>query len=72
MMGGHYRWLRAYQLFQDQKVRKQNLGPGRQMAPPPQEKDSMVSEGLDLQGICGWHELQRQGLDLEYSGSITN
>ena len=47
-------------------------GTGRQMAPLPQEKDSMVSGGLDLQGICGWHELQRQGLDLEYSGSITN
>ena len=71
-MAGHYGWLRACQLFQDQKVRKQNSGPVRQMVPPPQEKDSMVSGGLDLQGICGWHELWRQGLDLEYSGSITN
>ena len=70
-MAGYYGWLKAC-LFQHQRVRKQNQGPGRQMAPPPQEKDSMVSEGLDLQGICGWHELQRQGLDLEYSGSITN
>ncbi|XP_006050749.3 putative protein FAM90A8P [Bubalus bubalis] len=41
-MAGHYGWLKACQLFQDQKVRKQNPGPGRQMAPPPQEKDSMV------------------------------
>ncbi|OWK00256.1 hypothetical protein Celaphus_00019221 [Cervus elaphus hippelaphus] len=41
-MAGHYGWLRACRLFQDQKVRKQNPGPGRQMAPPPQEKDSMV------------------------------
>ncbi|XP_055423453.1 putative protein FAM90A13P [Bubalus kerabau] len=41
-MAGHYRWLRACPLFQDQKVRKQNPGPGRQMAPPPQEKDSTV------------------------------
>ncbi|XP_070220199.1 protein FAM90A5-like [Bos mutus] len=41
-MAGHYGWLKACRLFQDQKVRKQNPGPGRQTAPPPQEKDSMV------------------------------
>ncbi|KAF4008321.1 hypothetical protein G4228_020029 [Cervus hanglu yarkandensis] len=41
-MAGHYGWLRACRLFQDQKVRKQNPGPGRQMAPPLQEKDSTV------------------------------
>ena len=28
--------------------------------------------GLGPQGICGWHGLQRQGLDLEYSESITH
>ena len=47
-------------------------GTGRQMAPLPQEKESMVSGDLDPQGICEWHGLQRQGLDLEYSGSITH
>ena len=36
------------------------------------DKDSMVSGGMDPQGICGWHGLRRQGLDLEYSGSITH
>ncbi|XP_055272213.1 putative protein FAM90A24P [Moschus berezovskii] len=41
-MAGHYGWLRACQLFQDQKVRKQNPRPGRQTAAAPQEKDSMV------------------------------
>ena len=71
-MAGHYGWLKACRLFQDQKVRKQNPGPGRQMAPPPQGKDSMVSGGSDPQGICGWHGLRIQGLDLEYSGSITH
>ena len=71
-MAGQYGWLRACRLFQDQKVRKQNPGPGRQTAPQPQDKDSMVSGGLDLPGICGWQGLQRQGLDLEYSESITH
>ncbi|KAB0373541.1 hypothetical protein FD755_015200 [Muntiacus reevesi] len=41
-MVGHYGWLRACRLFQDQKVRKQNPGPGRQMTLPLQEKDSTV------------------------------
>ncbi|XP_055272220.1 protein FAM90A1-like [Moschus berezovskii] len=41
-MAGHYGWLRACRLFQDQKVRKQNAGPGRQTAAAPQETDSMV------------------------------
>ncbi|KAB0373679.1 hypothetical protein FD755_015338 [Muntiacus reevesi] len=41
-MAGHHGWLRACRLFQDQKVRKQNPGPGRQMALPLQEKDSTV------------------------------
>ena len=71
-MAGHYGWLRACRLFQDPKVSKQKPGPGQQMGPLPQEKDSMVSGGVDPQGICGWHGLQRQGLDLEYSGSITH
>ena len=52
-MAGHYGWLRACRLFQDQNVRKQNPGPGRQMAPPPQEKDSTVSGGLDLRESVG-------------------
>ncbi|XP_052517216.1 putative protein FAM90A13P [Budorcas taxicolor] len=41
-MAGQYGCLRAGRLFQDQKVRKQNPGPGMQTAPQPQNKDSMV------------------------------
>ena len=52
-MAGRCEWQGPCKLIQDQKVRKQIPGPGRQMAPPPQEKDSTVSGGLDHRESVG-------------------